>query len=198
MKYGTFRYGTAKYGAFKTITAKIVTSSVFTHGRLYFKTIMSNIAFAPVIKKSIRKIVSVLIKFTTIFKRYKQVFPVLTYEEYHVDLETTTYDIELKMTTYEILLEVIGLAISGSTVKLQATFPDSAGNLMELENVVCKIYSKGKVLVDTIEANVISPGVYSVYYTIPDDNIGLFDFEFSGTLGNKTVKGRSSFPSVWK
>jgi len=108
------------------------------------------------------------------------------------------YKPDLFVEEYEIKLEVIGLAISGSTITLKATFPDSAGDLQELENVVVKIYAPGKVLLKTIPATKISTGVYTADYTIPEDKEGQFDYEFSGSLESRTIVGRSSFDSHWR
>jgi hypothetical protein len=126
------------------------------------------------------------------------IFPVLSHEEYNIDLSTEEYIVSLNHETYEIRLEVIGLAYAGSTITLKATFPDNAGDLQDLEDVTVKIYAPGKVLVETLSATFISTGVYAADYLIPGDKAGEYDYEFSGTLGSKTIVGRSSFDAHWR
>lgn len=87
---------------------------------------------------------------------------------------------------------------AGSTVTLKGTFPDSAGNLTQLDDVTLKVYGPGKVLVETIIPTEISTGLYSGDFTIPADKVGQFDYEFSGVLGDKSIVGRSSFQSLWR
>ena len=133
-----------------------------------------------------------------LWNAFQRIYFLLSHIEYKPDLFVEEYVINLEHVDYEIKLEVIGLAISGSTITLKATFQDSAGDLQELENVVVKIYAPGKVLLETIPATKISTGVYTADYTIPEDKEGQFDYEFSGSLGNRTIVGRSSFDSHWR
>jgi len=133
-----------------------------------------------------------------LWNEFQRIYFLLSHIEYKPDLFVEEYVINLEHVDYEIKLEVIGLAISGSTITLKATFPDSAGDLQELENVVVKIYAPGKVLLKTIPATKISTGVYTADYTIPEDKEGQFDYEFSGSLESRTIVGRSSFDSHWR
>lgn len=89
------------------------------------------------------------------------------------------------------------MAIAGSTITLKGTFPDSAGDLLQLQDVVLKIYEPGRVLAETITPTQLGTGVYSGDYTIPEGKEGQFDFEFSGKLGDRVIIGRSSFDSAW-
>lgn len=41
-------------------------------------------------------------------------------------------------------------------------------------------------------------GVYTADYMIPEDKEGQFDYEFSGSLGSRTIVGRSSFSANWR
>jgi hypothetical protein len=123
-------------------------------------------------------------------QQYRPVYP---------RLSVTEYPVAMSYTEYPIIMEVMGMPKAGSTITLVGTFPTSAGNLAQLEDVTVKIYGPGKTLLETItNVTLVSTGVYSVDYTIPVDKIGQFDFEFSGTLGSKTIIGRSSFESIWK
>ncbi len=99
---------------------------------------------------------------------------------------------------YIINLEVGGMAIAGSTITLKGTFPNSAGDLLRLQDVKLKIYGPGKVLLETIVPEKLSTGVYAGDYTIPEDKTGDFDYEFSGKLGDRMIVGRSSFDSHWR
>jgi hypothetical protein len=122
---------------------------------------------------------------------YRPVYPSLSFTEYPAELLYTEYPMEM---------EVLGMPKAGFTITLQGTFPDSAGNLAELEDVTAKVHGPGRVLLreyDSDEVTRVSEGVYTVEYTIPEDTFGLFDYEFSGTLGNKTVGGRDKFDSNW-
>lgn len=121
--------------------------------------------------------------------KYKPVYPELSVMEYLVSAD---------ITEYRILLEVGGMPFVGSTVTLKGTFPNSAGDLEQLGDVVCNVYFPDRTLAEAIEAAEISTGVYSADYTIPEGKEGKFDYEFIGTLGSKTIVGRSSFDSLWK
>ncbi len=171
MKYGTFKYGEQKYSG------------------TYIKQINASVSASSKIKRSILKVISALVSALGIWKYFRPVYPKLSYIEYPVEMSYTEYPIEM---------EVVGMAKSGSTITLTGKFPDSAGDLMQLEDVTAKVYAPGKVLLETIPATEISTGVYSAEYTIPEDKFGQFDYEFSGKLGEKTIVGRSSFDSRWK
>jgi hypothetical protein len=149
-------------------------------------------------------------------QKYKPLFPRLSYTEYPVKLDYTEYRakldcteyvVDLSLVTYAVAMtfieylvemEMIGLPYCGSTITLKGTFPDSAGDLEQLDDVVCKVYGPGNNLLETLTAVEVSTGIYTADYTIPEGMTGQFDYEFSGTLGNKTIVGRSSFESVWR
>lgn len=146
---------------------------------------------APTIiaKRLIGKAVSVVLKGIGYVYRYFQLFPRLSFKEYLVRLLTKTYDIKIG---------VIGMPIAGSTITLRAEFPTSAGELTELREVKMRVYAPGKKLIKEADAVMMETGVYTAQYTIPDDKLGIFDYEFTGKLGDKTITGRSSFTSIWK
>ena len=131
-------------------------------------------------------------------QKYRPVFPRLELTEYKVGMEYVDYPIAMEHIGYCVLMEVVGMPYAGSTVTLKGTFPDSAGNLTQLDDVTLKVYGPGKVLVETIIPTEISTGLYSGDFTIPADKVGQFDYEFSGVLGDKTIVGRSSFQSLWR
>ena len=131
-------------------------------------------------------------------QKYRPVYPNLEVIEYPIETLVIDYPISMNLTEYELLLEVSGLATAGSTITLKGTFPDSAGELTQLESVALKVYAPGKVLVNTITPTQVSAGIYTANYTIPADTMGQFDYEFSGILGDKTILGRSSFDSHWR
>lgn len=153
------------------------------------KDITARVTAALSVTKRIGKAVSALIGVWSKAFRYRPVFPRLSHTEYPV---------ELAHTEHLILMEVSGLAIAGSTITLKGTFPDSAGNLTLLENIVCKVYSPGKVLAATITPTQVSTGAYTANYTIPADGIGQYDYEFTGNIGNITIAGRTSFDARWR
>jgi hypothetical protein len=157
--------------------------------RLISKTLTALAEVTSTIQRLIAKTLTALASITSYIKRYFPVYPSLT---------CTTYDVELECTTYDVELEVKGLAITGSTVTLQGTFPSAAGDLAELETVVCKVYAPGHILLDTLDTAETETGVYIASFDIPDERYGQFDYEFSGTLGTKTIIGRDSFDSNWK
>lgn len=118
-------------------------------------------------------------------------------DEYRVLMEREEYAMTASVNEYLMILEARGMAIAGSTITLKGTFPDSAGDLVQLMDVLLKIYEPGRVLVETITPTQLDIGVYSGDYTIPEGKEGQFDFEFSGKLGDRTIIGRSSFDSAW-
>lgn len=118
--------------------------------------------------------------------------------DYPVTVQCNEYMTDVESAVYIINLEVDGMAIAGSTITLKGTFPDSAGDLLQLQDVTLKIYGPGKVLLETIVPEKLSTGVYAGDYTIPEDKTGDFDYEFSGKLGDRMIVGRSSFDSHWR
>lgn len=156
------------------------------------------VSASTILSKSIFKRLQTLIKVIGKAISGWDVYPDLSYIEYSVNLKYSSDVLTLNYDDYIVSMEVKGVPIAGSTITLKVIFPDSAGNLTQLENVTAKVYAPGKVLLETIPANMISDGVYTAIYTIPEDKFGQFDYEFTGKLGNKTIVGRSSFDSVWK
>jgi hypothetical protein len=188
----TITAATSAGASFIKSTYKILTTTVTGAGtfiKAISKTITAHVSVSPVIQKFIAKTLTALAGALACVKRYFQVYPSLSY---------TTYDIEMEYTSYDMTLEVKGMAIAGSTVTLQGTFPDSAGSLAELESVTCKVYGPGRVLLETLDTTMIETGVYTAQYTIPETKFGQLDYEFSGVLGTKTIVGRSSIDSNWK
>lgn len=122
-------------------------------------------------------------------QKYRPVYP---------ELSVTEYIVNTALTEYGILLEVSGMPFVGSTITLRGTFPDSAGDLTQLDDVVCNVYFPDRTLAETIVPTELSTGVYSADYTIPEGKEGKYDYEFLGTLGDRTIVGRSSFDSLWK
>lgn len=153
------------------------------------KIISMRIKTTHAASKQINKVVAFVLGFLSKMFWYKPLYPHLEYTEYLIDMECVDYTI---------LLEVVGMPFVGSTITLKGTFPDSAGNLVQLEDVTLKVYAPGKVLNETITPVEVSTGLYSGDYTIPEDKTGQFDYEFSGVLGDKTIVGRSSFHAIWR
>jgi hypothetical protein len=180
---------TAASNAGASFTKTTTVTGAGTFIKAISKTITAHVSVSPVIQKFIAKTLTALAGALACVKRYFQVYPSLSY---------TTYDIEMEYTSYDMTLEVKGMAIAGSTVTLQGTFPDSAGSLAELESVTCKVYGPGRVLLETLDTTMIETGVYTAQYTIPETKFGQLDYEFSGVLGTKTIVGRSSIDSNWK
>lgn len=133
-----------------------------------------------IIKKITKSVIQALVDVVLNAYKWWQVYPTLT---------VTTYDIEM---------EVIGMPYAGSTITLQGTFPDSAGDLTTLTGVTCKVYSPNRTLLTTLTPEEVSTGVYTAAYTIPATSFGQLHYEFSGTLGLKTILGRSTFDSNWR
>jgi len=175
-----------------SIVISALTTAKATRGRHSVANSNITASFIGTAKRNMfaRGVINLVLSFIARLRQmYRPVYPALS---------VTEYPIEMTVTGYEILLEVIGMPFAGSTITLRGTFPDSAGSLVELEDVTLKVYSPGRVLDETITPTEVSTGLYSGDYTIPDDLFGQFDFEFSGTLGDKTIMGRSSFDSNWK
>lgn len=149
-----------------------------TNTDINIKSTMAGMARRRMFSEVIAEIISNFI--ATLRQTYNAVFPRIEFIEYPVELE------------------VKGMPYAGSTVTLKGIFPDSAGNLAELDDVECKVYAPGKRLIATLTPTHVSNGVYSTEYTIPENITGQFDFEFRGTLGNKQIVGRSSFQSLWR
>lgn len=143
-----------------------------------------------VVKTIVNKKRSIVKSFISTVKVALQNFPVLPWKQ--------TFP-SLSYIEYPVFMEVDGLPISGGTITLKGTFPTIAGDLTNLQNVIVKVYDSGRTLLQTItDVTYVSTGVYTVLYTIPEDKFGQFDYEFHGTLGNKSIVGRSSFESNWK
>jgi hypothetical protein len=179
---------------YKTFTATVKSTVSFVKNRLFFKELFCTVASSASIKKTVSKTLSCVVKALGTIHRmmvnFKPLYPILS---------VTEYPIEMSVTEYPITLEVLGMPKAGSTITLKGTFPDSAGNLTLLADVTVKVYGPGKVLLTTItNVTEVSTGIYTAEYTVPADKIGQFDYEFSGTLGSKTIIGRSSFDSIWK
>jgi hypothetical protein len=180
----------------KTLTATVISTASMVRNRLFFKALTCTVKSVASMKKTVNKTLSCVVKALGSIHRmmvnFKPLYPILT---------VTEYPIEMSVTEYPIKMEVLGMPKAGSTITLKGTFPDSAGNLTLLADVAVKVYGPGRVLLTTISgASVteVSTGIYTAEYTIPADKLGQFEFEFSGTLGNKTIIGRSSFDSIWK
>jgi hypothetical protein len=180
----------------KELTAYATTTVSLVKVRTFFKTLIAYGVARGSVSKNVNKFLTAFGSVTGRLKKalpyFKPLYPILT---------VTEYPIEMSVTEYPITLEVLGMPKAGSTITLKGTFPDIAGNLTLLADVAVKVYGPGKVLLTTISgASVteVSTGIYTVEYTIPADTIGQFDYEFSGTLGSKTIIGRSSFDSIWK
>jgi hypothetical protein len=181
---------------YKTFTATVRSTASFLKNRLFFKELACAVASVASVKRTVSKTLSCAMKALGTIHRmmvnFKPLYPILT---------VTEYPIEMSVTEYPIVLEVLGMPKAGSTITLKGTFPDSAGNLTLLADVTVKVYGPGRTLLTTISgASVteVSTGIYTAEYTIPADKTGQFDYEFSGTLGSKTIVGRSSFDSIWK
>ena len=196
----------------KTLTTGITSASSMT--RTVSKILTANVTTTVLsIPRSITKIITVTVSTTVSINRYitkilatatvsisgtikrmmatfKQLFPSLT---------VTKYPIEMSVTEYRIKMEVVGMAIAGSTITLRGEFPDSAGILTLLGDVTVKIYGPGKILLETItNPTEESIGIYSAEYTTPSDKFGQYDYEFSGLIGGITITDRDSFPVEWK
>lgn len=171
------------YGGMEKIFVKIITASVHISGNI-----------SKLISKTLKAVVNIFKRLT----RFWTVHPQLSYTEYPMAFEVEESYVESACYNYIIDMEVVGVPLAGSTITLKGIFPDSAGNLAELEDVTVKVYAPNKVLLETIAATEIDVGVYTANYTIPEDKFGNFDYEFSGMLGDKTIVGRSSFDSKWK
>lgn len=121
--------------------------------------------------------------------------------EYPIEMSCTDYPISLSFAEYPIKMEVLGVPKAGSTTTLRGEFPDTAGNLSSLTNVTVKIYDPGRTLLATLtgaSVTLVSTGIYTAEYLVPETTLGQFTYEFSGTLGTKTIKDRGSFDSIWK
>ena len=85
------------------------------------------------------------------------------------------------------------MALVGNTVLLVGEFPSDAGDLSQLINVRCKIYTTElKLLQDLGEPTKVSNGKYEIKYTVTGT---LFPapilYEFSGQLGQNIYIGRA-------
>jgi hypothetical protein len=160
----------------KNVTAIVNTASALG-SRTIAKTVRATVSAGITIARGITKTLQALVSATGITFRFWPVYPVLKHTDYVIDME------------------VIGLSIAGSTITLTATFPNSAGDLTQLTDVTLKIYAPGRMLLETITPTEISVGTYTWDYTIPADTLGQFEYEFSGKLGNRTIKRSSLFDS---
>jgi hypothetical protein len=177
----------------RAFVATALASTIFESHKTYIRAFVAQVSASVTVSKRVNKILTAITHVLAQMKRsskYKPVYPKLSFIE---------YPIEMSVTEYPIRVEVLGMPKAGSTITLKGTFPDSAGNLALLTDITVKIYGPGRILLTTItDVTEVSVGNYTAEYTIPADTIGQFDFEFSGTLGSKTIIGRSSFDSIWK
>jgi hypothetical protein len=181
---------------YKTLTASVKSTASIVKNRIFYKTLTCAVKLSASMKKTVNKTLSCVVKSLGILRRmmvnFKPLYPILTVTEYPIAMSVTEYPIEM---------EVVGMPEAGSTIMLKGTFPDSAGNLTLLGDVTVKVYGPGRSLLQTITGagvTEVSTGIYTAEYTIPVGSFGQFDYEFSGTLGSKTIIGRSSFDSIWK
>jgi hypothetical protein len=187
---------------FKELVADVVASSFVSRNVIFNKILTACVSAGAFVSKQTGKIftsvVNTLSRMRRMWGDYKQLYPELSYTEYPIEMTVAEYPIEMTITEYPIELEVLGMPITGSTITLRGEFPDSAGNLTLLADVTVKIY-KGGILLDTLsgaEITEVSTGIYTADYTIPSSSTGQYEYEFSGTIGSRTILDRSMFDAV--
>jgi hypothetical protein len=98
-------------------------------------------------------------------------------------------------------MEVIGMAVEGSTVRLQAVFYNISGVAADCDDdaVSVKIYDKNKRLLNTYDAEKGTTGTYYYDFTIPTPNAPeSYYYEFSGEIGGVTILDRDQLEVQWE
>lgn len=90
----------------------------------------------------------------------------------------------------------------GNTVKLKAEFRDYDGDLVDISNPRIKVYDANRGLIEEGVPERTTTGIYVYDFVVPNYVAASrrdepLVFEFSGTLGDQAVVGRSSIERVW-
>lgn len=132
-----------------------------------------------------------------------EIRPEIATIEYELQLTITAYEFQISSGEHYITTEVIGVPFIGATVKLNATFPSTAGDLAGLTNVKCVITDSDRNIIDTIEGEVIKEGStvdqFFTYYNIPATGVGDLSYAWSGNLGEDIILlARKGMGRVWQ
>ena len=147
---------------------------------------------------------------------YTKLIPSISYMEREVDhfyregtaevrLQEKTVGLSIKERTVNldkvesiVKTEVVLLALSGNTVRIKAEFKDFDGTNVSPDNVVLRIYSKGRVQInDDISLSPMSEGIYEYDYEIPNLPDRAIYYEFAGELGGNPVIARGKIDITW-
>jgi len=147
---------------------------------------------------------------------YVKLIPSISYMEREVDhfyregtaevrLQEKTVGLSIKERTVNldkvesiVKTEVVLLALSGNTVRIKAEFKDFDGTNVSPDNVVLRIYSKGRVQIDDdISLSPMSEGIYEYDYEIPNLPDRAIYYEFEGELGGNPVIARGKIDITW-
>lgn len=132
-----------------------------------------------------------------------EIRPEIATIEYELLLTITAYELQTFSEEHYITTEVIGVPFIGATVKLNATFPSTAGDLAGLTNVKCVITDSDRNIIDTIEGEAIKEGStvdqFFTYYNIPATGVGDLSYAWSGNLGEDIILlARKGMGRVWQ
>ena len=127
---------------------------------------------------------------------------ILSATDYPIELSLIEHIIELSQNDFgSVSMEVIGMAIEGSTVRLQAIFYDITGVVVDCDGdaVKFRIYDLGRGEVQEYDALKGTTGTYYYDYTIPHPNsTRVRYYEFAGKIATKDVVGRAELLAEWK
>ena len=127
---------------------------------------------------------------------------ILSATDYPIELSLIEHIIELSQNDFgSVSMEVIGMAIEGSTVRLQAIFYDITGVVVDCDAdaVKFRIYDLGRGEVQEYDALKGTTGTYYYDYTIPHPNsTRVRYYEFAGKIATKDVVGRAELLAEWK
>jgi len=108
------------------------------------------------------------------------------------------HDLTILCKEREPSLEVIELPIIDDTVRLQATFKNWAGVLIDPTDITLTIYDNTKTVLEVIELESIvkvSTGVYYYEYVVP--SVSIVYYEFDGIAEDTHNVLRGSIKPVW-